>query len=62
MKKKDQVLLSVGELSLILSISETTIKKLVKEKEIPCAYVNRRPVFNWAVVVQRLQELEGGAA
>jgi hypothetical protein len=60
MKKKNT--LTAGELSLILSVSEATVKKLAKEKEIPCAYVNRRPVFNWTVLVKRFQELEGGAA
>jgi hypothetical protein len=62
MKNKEQVLLTAGQLSLILNISETTVKKLAKEKEIPCTYVNRRPVFNWNAVIKRFQELEGGAA
>jgi hypothetical protein len=59
---KNKNTLTAGELSLILSISETTVKKLAKEKEIPCNYVNRRPVFNWNAVIKRFQELEGGAA
>jgi hypothetical protein len=60
MKKKNT--LTAGELSLILSVSEKTIKKLAKEKEIPCNYVNRRPVFNWTAVAKRFRKLEGGAA
>jgi hypothetical protein len=62
MEKKNTVLLTAGQVSLILGVSELTVKKLAKEKEIPCAYVNRRPVFSWALLIERFQELEGGAA
>jgi hypothetical protein len=60
-KKKPQIL-TAGQISLILNISEQTVKKLAKDREIPCTFVNRRPQFEWDVLVQRFQELEGGAA
>ena len=54
--------LSSAQLSLILNISEKTIKKLAKEKEIPATFVNRRPQFNWSDIINHFQILEGGAA
>ena len=62
MAKENQFVLNAEQLSLILNISEQTVKKLAKEKELPCTYVNRRPVFNWNTLIIRFQELEGGAA
>ena len=62
MTKENQPVLNAEQVSLILNISEQTVKKLAKEREIPCDYVNRRPVFNWDTLIRRFQELEGGAA
>jgi hypothetical protein len=61
-EKKNPLILNAEQLSLILNISEQTVEKLAKDREIPCTYVNRRPHFNWNMLVQHFQELEGGAA
>jgi hypothetical protein len=62
MQEKNPLILNAGQMSLILNISEQTVKKLAKDREIPCVFVNRRPQFNWNVLVDLFQELEGGAA
>jgi hypothetical protein len=55
-------LLNAEQLSLILNISEFTVKKLARERELPCTFINRRPLFNLDIILQHLQKLEGGAA
>jgi hypothetical protein len=52
--------LTAQELSLILGISEFTIKKLAREKQLPCAYVNRRPRFSLEEILRYFRRLEGG--
>jgi excisionase family DNA binding protein len=54
--------LTVEQLSLILKISEFTIRKLVRAKELPCIYVNRKPCFNLESLLEYFRQLEGGAA
>jgi len=61
-EKKNSFVLNAQQMSLILNISEKTVKKLAKDKEIPCTFVNRRPQFNWNELVEHFRELEGGAA
>jgi len=61
-EKQNLQILNAEQLSLILNISEKTIKKLAKEKEIPATFVNRRPQFNWNDIIDHFQILEGGAA
>jgi hypothetical protein len=61
-EKRNPLILNAEQMSLILNISEQTVKKLAKDREIPCIFVNRRPQFEWNILVQRFQELEGGAA
>jgi len=61
-EKKNPLILNADQMSIILNISEKTVKKLVKEKEIPCTFINRRPQFDWNLLVERFKELEGGAA
>ena len=60
-KQKPQKL-NAEQVSLILNISVQTVKKLAKEKELPCEIINRRPFFNWNVLIEHFHELEGGAA
>jgi len=60
MKKKND--LSAGQVSLICGISEKTIKKLAKEGELPCVFVNRRPLFRLNVLIKHFERLERGAA
>jgi len=55
-------MLNAAELAVILNISEFTVKKLARDKELPCKYINRRPVFNLELIIKHLQKLEGGAA
>jgi len=54
--------LTAEQLSLVLNISEFTIKKLAREKEIPCVFVNHRPQFDMDELLQYFRKLEGGAA
>jgi len=58
--KKNPSLLTTGELSLVLNISELTIKKLAKSKNIPCVYINRRPRFRLNTLIKHFERLEGG--
>jgi hypothetical protein len=60
--KKNPILLSAEELSQILKISEFTIKKLAKSKELPCIYVNRKPMFRLDALLKLFARMEGGAA
>jgi len=59
---KKKVLLNAEQLSLILNISEFTVKKLAREKELPCTFVNRRPQFDMDALIKHFKKLEGGAA
>ena len=60
-KRKNEPLTAV-QLSLILSISEFTVKKLARAGDLPCTYVNRRPQFDMDLLLEYFQKLEGGAA
>ena len=60
--KKKKVMLNAEQLSLILNISEFTVKKLARDKELPCKYVNRRPQFDMDALLEHFKKLEGGAA
>jgi len=62
MKRKNPVIINSEQLALILGISEFTVRKLAREKEIPCTYVNRRPQFSMDAVLKYFRKLEGGAA
>jgi excisionase family DNA binding protein len=59
---KATALLTADELSQILNISEFTVKKLAKTRQLPCTYVGRQPRFNLYKVLEYFQRLEGGAA
>ena len=54
--------LTMEELSLLLGINERTIKQLVKTRQLPCTYVQRRPFFDFDVLLRHFRRLEGGAA
>jgi hypothetical protein len=54
--------LKAEELALILNISEFTIKKLAKEKQLPCRIVNRRFRFDLEKIMKYFKKMEGGAA
>jgi len=58
MKKKQQYL-SAEDLAIILEVNVKTIKGLIKNKELPCEYVNRRPRFNLEMICKYFQKLEG---
>jgi hypothetical protein len=60
--KKETTLVTAEQLSLILSISEFTVRKLARSKEIPCRHIKGKIVFNLESVLARFKELEGGAA
>ena len=54
--------MNVEELSLVFSVSEETIKKLAKTKQIPCLNIKNRIYFNFNEVLNYLKLLEVGAA
>jgi hypothetical protein len=55
-------ILTAEQLSKILNISEFTIKKLARNKELPCVYINRRPGFSIDKLLEYFRRLEGGVA
>ena len=59
---KEKEVLNTEQLALIFGISEKTVKRLAKDKEIPCEYVNRRPHFKMNQIIKHFERLEGGAA
>lgn len=61
-EKNNSRILNAEQMSLILNISEKTVKKLAKDKEIPCALINRKPQFEWEMLIKHFEKLEGGAA
>jgi len=61
-RNENPQILNAEQMSLLLNISEKTVKHLAKAGELPCAFVNRRPQFKWNDLVKHFQELEGGAA
>lgn len=58
--EKDFGPLTAAELSLILNISEFTIKRLARTKQLPCEYENNRPRFDLKTIIAYFRELEGG--
>jgi excisionase family DNA binding protein len=55
-------LLTAEELAGILSISEFTVRRLVREKQLPAAINKRRYQFNLEELLEYFRSLEGGAA
>jgi excisionase family DNA binding protein len=55
-------LLSAEELAKILNISEFTIKRLAREKQIPCHVIKRRYQFNVKELLRFFRKMEGGGA
>jgi hypothetical protein len=62
MKKEEEYPLSAEQVSLILNISEFTVKKLAKDSQLPCIYVSRRPRFSMEKLKEFFQEIEGAPA
>jgi hypothetical protein len=60
--KRNSSPLTAEQLSVILGISEFTIKKLARSGQLPCVYTNRRPLFNLKTLLRFFKQLEGGAA
>jgi len=60
--KNKKNLLNAEQLSLMLNVSEFTVKKLAKAKELPCTFINRRPLFDLNIVIKQFEKLDGGAA
>jgi hypothetical protein len=53
--------LTAEELSLVLDISEFTVKKLARSRQLPCAYSkNGRPSFELETLLRHFRELEEG--
>ncbi|GAB6390807.1 MAG: hypothetical protein MdMp014T_0180 [Treponematales bacterium] len=54
--------LTAAEVSLILGINEATVKRLARERQIPCVYMGRRPRFTVERLVEHFKRLEGEGA
>jgi hypothetical protein len=53
--------LTAAELSLVLDISEFTVKKLARAKQLPCGYTkNGQPRFDMGTLFRHFRRLEGG--
>jgi hypothetical protein len=61
MNKKPS-LITAEQLALVLGVSEFTLKKLAKEKDLPCIYINRQPRFDYKILLKHFERLEGGVA
>jgi hypothetical protein len=59
--RNQKKLLNAEQLSLVLNISEFTVKKLARARELPCTFVNRRPQFSLDAIMRHFRKLEGGA-
>jgi len=54
--------LTAGELSLVLNISEETVKTLAKTKQLPSIRIKNRLYFDFNKVLMHFRKMEGGAA
>jgi hypothetical protein len=54
--------LSAEQVSLILDISEFTVRKLAQTGELPCMYEKRRLRFNMRMLLEHFSKLESGGA
>ena len=52
--------LTAEELAEILNISVFTVLKLGRAGELPCKYVNNRPLYNFKRILAHFRKLEGG--
>jgi hypothetical protein len=59
--KEESTLVTAEQLSLLLNVSEFTIKKLARLNEIPSGRVKGKIVFSLESMFTRFKELEGGA-
>jgi excisionase family DNA binding protein len=57
----NDILVSAEELANILSVSEFTVKKLAREKQIPCRIIKRQYRFNMKELVRFFRKMEGTA-
>jgi hypothetical protein len=53
--------LSAEQVSLVLDISEFTVRKLAKTGQFPCMYERRRLRFDMNVLLEYFGGLEGGS-
>jgi len=54
-------MITAEELSMILNVKVSTIRKLAKKNQIPCSVVNSQPVFSIHKIVEHFSQLERGA-
>jgi excisionase family DNA binding protein len=62
MEEKREHPLTAEEVSVILGISEFTVKALAKAGDLPCVYENRRARFSAEELLEHLARLEREAA
>jgi len=54
--------MSAEELSLVLCISEETVKTLAKTKQIPSVRQKNRLYFDFKKILEHFRKIEGGTA
>ncbi|MDR0512662.1 MAG: hypothetical protein LBG93_06130 [Treponema sp.] len=57
-EKTTQVPLSAQQLAALLCVSELTVVKLAKQKQIPCVFVKGRPKFDLNMLLNFFKVLE----
>jgi excisionase family DNA binding protein len=60
--KEEKYPLSAEQVSLILNVSEFTVKRLAKDNQLPCIFVSRRPRFSLEKLKEFFQKIEGAPA
>jgi hypothetical protein len=59
-ESKNLLILNSEQLAALFEISEFTVKKLAKSKELPCDIVKGKPFFDAEKVLLHFHKLEGG--
>ena len=62
MKNHEKELLYAEQISFIFNIDESTVKKLAKQGDLPCKFINRQPRFDLDVLFRHFELLEGEIA
>ena len=60
--KARSVQMTALDLSLVLNISEETVRKLASMGQLPCIWLGNRMYFNFDEVLNHFRQLEGVAA
>ena len=54
--------MTAEEFSVVLNITEDTVKKLARTKQLPCFRLKNRLYFDFDEIIKHFSQLEGGVA